>query len=204
MSAQIGSEQVWIVVDELPALGYQPQIEKLVTRGRKRGLAVVIGFQNVAQTRAIYGRDGAITLTSSPTTKLIMRSDEPETARWASDLIGSHETERIQMTQLAGLSTYREGVNLSPHRSVEQLVLPAEIQQLRPFNAYLCIAGEHRTTVRIPELHLTRRQPDFIPRARTLVRRLQPLKLDPADQSDATLTGRLLGRSARPAKEAKA
>ncbi len=204
MSAQIGSEQVWIVADELPALGYQPQIEKLVTRGRKRGLAVVIGFQNVAQTRAIYGRDGAITLTSSPTTKLIMRSDEPETARWGSDLIGSHETERLQMTQLAGLSTYREGVNLSPHRSVEHLVLPAEIQQLRPFNGYLCIAGEHRTTIRIPELHMTRRQPDFVPRARTPVRRLQPLKVDPDDQSDATLTGRLLGRSARPAKEGKA
>src|SRR5579863_18967 len=198
MSAQIGSEQVWIVADELPAFGYQPQIEKLVTRGRKRGLAVVIGFQNVAQTRAIYGRDGAITLTSSPTTKLIMRSDEPEMARWGSDLIGSHETERLQMTQLAGLSTYREGVNLSPHRSVEHLVLPAEIQQLRPFHGYLCIAGEHRTTVRIPELHLTRRQPDFIPRRRSPAPPVKPPRVDPDDQSDATLTARLLGRSARP------
>jgi len=33
MSAEIGSGQVWIMADELPALGYQPQIEKLVTRG---------------------------------------------------------------------------------------------------------------------------------------------------------------------------
>ena len=170
MSAQIGSEQVWIVADELPALWVSAPDRKAGDARSKRGLAVVIGFQNVAQTRAIYGRDGAITLTSSPTTKLILRSDEPETARGESDLIGSHETERLQMTQLAGLSTYREGVNLSPHRSIEHLVLPAEIQQLRPFHGYLCIAGEHRTTVYIPELHLTRRQPDFVPRRRSPVR----------------------------------
>ena len=44
------------------------------------GLSVVIGFQNVSQLRAIYGRDQAVTLTSSPTTKAILRVDETETA----------------------------------------------------------------------------------------------------------------------------
>ena len=122
MSAEIGSDQVWIMADELPAMEYQPQIEKLITRGRKRGLAVVMGFQNVSQLRSIYGRDGAITLTSSPTTKVILRCDEAETAKWASELLGSREVERMTMTQLAGLSTYREGVNLQPHRSTEHIV----------------------------------------------------------------------------------
>jgi hypothetical protein len=69
------------------------------------------------------------------------------------------------MTQLAGLSTYREGINLQPHRSVELLVLPDEIKLLQPFTGYLCIAGHHRTTIRIPESHLTVRHPAFIPRA---------------------------------------
>ena len=54
MSAEIGSGQVWIMADELPAMEYQPQIEQLVTRGRKRGLAVVMGFQNVSQLRSIW------------------------------------------------------------------------------------------------------------------------------------------------------
>ena len=82
MSAEIGSGQVWIMAGKLPAMKYQPQIEELVTRGRKRGLAVVMGFQNVSQLRSIYGRDGAITLTSAPTTKIILRCDEAETAKW--------------------------------------------------------------------------------------------------------------------------
>jgi type IV secretory pathway TraG/TraD family ATPase VirD4 len=153
------------MADELAALGHQPQIQKLMTRGRKRGIAAVLGFQNVSQLREIYGRDGAITLTSSPTTKVVLRTDEPDTAQWCSDLIGKREVERLQMTQLTGLSTYREGVNLSPHRTVEPLVLPGEIQKLPPFSGYLCIAGKDRTTLAIPRLHLTRRQPLFVPRS---------------------------------------
>jgi hypothetical protein len=168
MSAEIGSGRIWIMADELPALGYQPQIEKLVTRGRKRGLAVVMGFQNVSQLRSIYGRDGAVTLTSSPTTKVILRCDEAETAKWASELLGSREIERLQMTQLAGLSTYREGINLHPQRSIEHLVLPAQIQKLEPFTGYLCVAGHDRTTIRIPERHLEKHHLAFVPRTKVV------------------------------------
>jgi hypothetical protein len=95
---------------------------------------------------------------------VVLRADEPETARWCSELIGHHEVERLQMTQMAGLSTYREGVNLSPHRSVEPLVLPAQIQRLKPFHGYLCIAGEDRTTIEVPPMRLARHHEPFIPR----------------------------------------
>ena len=64
MTADIGSDQTWVMADELASLGHQPQIEKLLTRGRKRGLAVVLGLQNVSQLQAIYGREGCITLTT--------------------------------------------------------------------------------------------------------------------------------------------
>jgi hypothetical protein len=164
MSAEIGSSPIFIVADEFPVLGYQPQLEQLVVRGRKRGLCVVLAFQNVSQIRSIYGRDGAITLTSSPNTKVLMRCDEAETAKWASELLGSHEIVRLNMTSMAGLSTYREGVNLSPHRSTEHIVTAAEIQLLRPLQAYLCVAGFDRTTIQISERHLERKQPAFLPR----------------------------------------
>ncbi len=166
MSAEIGSDQVWIMADEFPALEYQPQVEKVVTRGRKRGISVVMGFQNVSQLRSIYGRDGAITLTSSPSSKIIMRSDEAETARWASELLGSHEIVRLDMTALTGLSTYREGINLQPHRSTEHIVSPAEIQLLKPLEGYLCVAGNDRTIIRIPPRHLMKRHPAFLPRTK--------------------------------------
>ena len=164
MTSEIGSEQVWIFVDELPAMGYQTQIERLLTRGRKRGISTVIGFQNVAQLRAIYGKDTTVTMTSAPTTKVILRCDEAETAKWASDLLGSREIERTEMTMLAGLSNMREGVNLSARRTSEHIVTPAEVQLLQPFHGYLCVAGNDRTTITIPERHLNKLYPAFIPR----------------------------------------
>ena len=167
MAADIGSEQVWIFADELPAMGYQNQIEQLLTRGRKRGLSVVIGFQNVSQLRAIYGRDRTVTMSSAPTTKIILRCDEAETATWASDLLGKREIERTEMTMLAGLSNMREGVNLQSRRSTEHIVTAAEIQLLKPFHGYLCVAGNDRTTITIPERHLERHHPTFIPRTRS-------------------------------------
>jgi len=166
MASEIGSEQVWIFADELPAMGYQNQIEQLLTRGRKRGLSVVIGFQNVSQLRSIYGRDRTVTMSSAPTSKIILRCDEAETAKWASDLLGSREIERTEMTMLAGLSNMREGVNLQARRSTEHIVTPAEIQLLKPLFGYLCVAGNDRTTIRIPERHLEKHHPAFIPRPR--------------------------------------
>jgi len=96
------------------------------------------------------------------------------------------------MTQLAGLSTYREGVNLQPHRSVDPLVLPDQIKLLRPFTGYLCLAGHHRTTVRIPELHLTRRRQAFIPRRAS--KALPPPAAEPTDAEIAAQITRRGGR----------
>ena len=93
MDADIGSDRVWIIVDELAALGYQGRIAQLLARGRKRGLAVVVGFQNVSQIRAIYDHEMATTMISMPTTKLILRIDDPETAEWASRLIGGQQAD---------------------------------------------------------------------------------------------------------------
>jgi len=195
MTAEIDTDQTWVMADELASLGHQPQIEKLLTRGRKRGLAVVLGLQNVSQLQAIYGREGCITLTSSPSTKVILRVDETETAKWASQLIGSHEIERLSMTQLAGLSTYREGINLQPHRSVEVLVLPDEVKLLQPFTGYLCIAGHHRTTIRIPESHLTVRHQAFIPRA------FKPPLPTTTEPDDDEIAAQMTARAIPPARE---
>src|SRR5229473_2937309 len=87
---------------------------------------MVMGFQNVSQLRSIYGRDRTTTLTSAPTTKVILRCDEAETAEWASEQLGRHEVVRVEMTALAGLSYYREGINLQPHRRVEAIRMGGE------------------------------------------------------------------------------
>jgi type IV secretory pathway TraG/TraD family ATPase VirD4 len=158
------AQHVWLFMDECPAMGYQPQLLELATRGRKRNLSLVMCAQSVSQLRQIYSHDGAVTLISAPSTKVVLRVDESEMAEWASQQLGVREVERLQMTQLAGLSQLREGVNLQPQRTIERLILADEIKLLPPLHGYLCIAGHDRTSITIPERHLEARQPALIAR----------------------------------------
>jgi Type IV secretion-system coupling protein DNA-binding domain len=165
-TANANMHRTWLICDELASLGYQPNIETVLTRGRKRELPTLLAFQNISQLKRHYGEENSTTLISSAVSKLFMRMDEPRTGKWISDMIGHHEIERLTMTQLAGRSTFREGINLQPHRSVEPLVLPDEVALLRKFEGYLCIAGHNRTKVKIPRRFPTATQPGFIQRTK--------------------------------------
>jgi type IV secretory pathway TraG/TraD family ATPase VirD4 len=125
--------RVWIVVDELPVLGRQAKLETLVTRGRKRGLAAVLGFQSIAQLRRIYGHEQAAVLASMPSTKLLLRVDEPETATFIARQIGERETLREEI----GVSTAEHGnrYNLHPVRRTEPVVMASEVQRLARLEA---------------------------------------------------------------------
>jgi len=155
--------RVWIVVDELPVLGRQAKLETLVTRGRKRGLAAVLGFQSIAQLRRIYGHEQAAVLASMPSTKLLLRVDEPETAAFIAREIGERETLREEI----GISTAEHGnrYNLHPARRTEPVVMASEVQRLPKLEGYLCIAGLDRARVKVRLCVPRRRQVEFIPRA---------------------------------------
>jgi Type IV secretion-system coupling protein DNA-binding domain len=158
------SQQVWIVADELPVLGRQAKLEDLVVRGRKRGLAVVLGFQAITQLRAIYGNNQAATLVASPATKLILGTGEPETAQWCSSLIGEREVNREQLSASTGRDDGRASFSLHQHRATEPAVMASEIQLLKPLSGYLCISGHHRAFVRFPYIAPVMRQESFVPR----------------------------------------
>jgi type IV secretory pathway TraG/TraD family ATPase VirD4 len=164
MDRPFNSPHVWIVAEECPTMGYQPNLATLATRGRKHNATLIMCAQSVSQLREIYGHDGAVTLISAPSTKVILRVDETEMAEWASQQLGSREVERLQMTQLAGLSQFREGVNLQPQRTIERIVLADEIKRLPRLQGYICIAGHDRTRIAIPEHHLQAREPALIAR----------------------------------------
>ncbi len=191
-----GNDPIFLFCDELAAMGYQPNVASVLARGRKREIACTIGFQSVSQLRSIYGHDGATTLTSCPTTQIFLRTPEPETAKWASDFIGSHEVDRIAISQLTGLSNYREGLTLNPHRAVEPLVIPGELQALEPFEGYIC-CGAARSTISIPRMHLERRNADFIPRLNAPA---NPTTPQPEGPSDEEILAQL---NARPAVSAQ-
>jgi type IV secretory pathway TraG/TraD family ATPase VirD4 len=145
-------------------LGRQAKLEDLVVRGRKRGLAVVVGFQAITQLRAIYGSNQAATLVASPATKLILRTGEPETAQWYSSLIGEREVNREQLSASRGIGEAKGSFSLHQHRTTEPAVMASEIRLLKPLSGYLCITGHHRALVSIPYIAPIVRQQSFVPR----------------------------------------
>jgi hypothetical protein len=155
--------RVWIIVDELPVLGRQAKLETLVTRGRKHGLASLLGFQSIAQLRRIYGHEQAAVLASMPSTKLLLRVDEPETAAFVARQIGDREALRDEI----GISTAEHGnrFNTHPSRRTEPVVMASEIQRLPRLEGYLCIAGLDRSHVKVTPCVPRRRQVEFIARA---------------------------------------
>jgi type IV secretory pathway TraG/TraD family ATPase VirD4 len=124
-------EPVWIIAEELPVLRRQQKIESLLARGRKRGLCVVIGFQAMPQLRAIYGHDEAATLLSCPTTKAILRTDEPETAEWCSRQIGGREVVHEQIGTSTGPRELRDGFTMQPRRGIEPASRSARFRSSR-------------------------------------------------------------------------
>jgi type IV secretory pathway TraG/TraD family ATPase VirD4 len=159
-----GSPQVWIIIEEAPAMGYMPQLKEIAARGRKRDLSLVLIVQSVSQLREIYGHDGALSLISQPSTKIILRVDETEMAEWASHQLGEREVQRLQMAQLAGVNAFREGMNLQPQQVIERVVMADEIKLLKPLSGYIAIAGHDRCRISIDELRMVERQPAFLPR----------------------------------------
>jgi hypothetical protein len=163
--ARAQHERVWIIIDELATVRRLQHLEDMLTRGRKRGVAVVLGFQAIPQLRKLYGRESTATLLAAPAVKLFLRVGEPDTARWCSDAIGGREVIRPFESETAGPEDLRDAISVSYQRKEEALVLTSELQLLPNLQGYLTIAGYDVARVTFPALPEVTHVPGFLPRA---------------------------------------
>jgi hypothetical protein len=87
--------QLRMILDELPTLGELSNLKSAITEGRKSGLDLVMGFQGRGLVEEIYGKE-AEGLFSAPYFKFLLRTGEPKSGDWASEMIGEEELERIR------------------------------------------------------------------------------------------------------------
>ncbi|NYF54118.1 type IV secretion system DNA-binding domain-containing protein [Tunturiibacter gelidoferens] len=128
-----GQRRAWFVLDELATLQRLPLFHAALTKGRKSNNPIIFGFQGKAQLEETYGKITEVML-SMPTTKVIMKTSEPEAARWASDLIGEVEIERVRETKADGK---RAGKSFTLDRQIEPLVMKSEIEGLEDLHAFM-------------------------------------------------------------------
>ncbi len=154
-----GQKKVWLVIDELASLQRLPQFHTALTKGRKSDNPIVFGFQGKAQLETIYGHLAEVML-SQPTTKFILRTAEPNAAKWAAEMIGEIEIERVRETVADGK---RQGKSFTLDRQIEPLVMKSEVEGLPDLHAFVKI-NNYVSRFSFPAMSLPKIAEALVPR----------------------------------------
>jgi hypothetical protein len=119
-----------MIVDEAHALGRMPALYAALTEGRKFGLKLVLGTQNKNQFQEHYGHS-ADTMLAASVLKIVFRCNEPNSARWVSELVGEDEREKPRTGVTASVSDQgRDSINYSSNIERRPVVCREEIMAL--------------------------------------------------------------------------
>ena len=157
--AKEGQKRAWFVIDEVATLQRLPQFHTALTKGRKSNNPIIYGYQGKAQLEVIYGHLAEVML-SQPATKIVMKTAEPKAAKWASELIGDIEIERVRETVADGK---RAGKSFHMDRQIEPLVMASEIAGLNDLHAFLKL-GNNVTRFSFPHMGRALVAPAFVER----------------------------------------
>lgn len=152
--------RLWLIVDELDALGAIDGLKDALARLRKFGGRCVLGFQSISQVSSTYGAGEAQTVVENCANTLILRCSASEhggTSQFASRLIGEREVARRSTSRgrdgsgFAGGRGWRRSMNISEQRVTEAAVLASELEQLPDLTGYLKTASSSAwLRVRLP------------------------------------------------------
>ena len=166
----------YFIMDELDSLGNIPTLINGLTRGRKYGLSIFSVVQSVAQLEHTYNEKISQTLRSCYASKLALAQGSAFDAEYWSREIG--EAERVRAERSESENTGKSGKwseessnsagtseSINYRRSVEKVVLPSELQRLKPMTGYLMLAGSPDIRyVEFPYRELTKINPPYIPK----------------------------------------
>ena len=137
--------RLWLIVDELDALGAIDGLKDALARLRKFDGRCVLGFQSIAQVSSTYGAGEAQTIIENCGNTMILRCSASEhggTSQFASRLIGEREIVRRSTSRGREGSGFlsrgsRRSMNVSEQRVTEPAVLASELEQLPDLAGYL-------------------------------------------------------------------
>lgn len=122
------TRRIWFFLDEFPQLGKMESFAPLLEVGRSKGVRVVIGLQDMAQVRKLYGRDDAQSWASMVGTQIFARINPGETADWVADLVGKRIVERPNLSSSGRHGGDGQTVSRSYSRETLPVILPSQLQ----------------------------------------------------------------------------
>ncbi|WP_375208270.1 helicase HerA-like domain-containing protein [Hyphococcus sp.] len=119
------TRRVWLFLDEFPQLPRMNDFSTFLDMGRSKGVIVVLGAQDIAQIRAVYGRERADSWIGMIGTQVITRLNFGRGAEEASLMIGDQDVEyKVRST---GTSGGHSTVTESIHRETRRVVTAADL-----------------------------------------------------------------------------
>jgi type IV secretory pathway TraG/TraD family ATPase VirD4 len=145
------SEETFIFLDEFRELGKLNNIADLMITGRSKGAAVVLGFQDVYGVDSVYGREQSREIIGCAQNLgiLHLNSTQPDTQKWASEVLGDHEVKRIELgnskTTGGTRMTGQVSESFSYRHKTEKVWLPSQFAtDLPPASRELGLTGLFR------------------------------------------------------------
>lgn len=139
--------RIWFVLDELASNGKIEILSQAISRGRKYGLSLLLGVQNVSQLYSLYGRDEATSILGSTGNTVILRTPDPETSEYLSRMIGQSEEQSEQVSVNSGNNNSTTTQKVT---KTQPAILPSQISALDDLNGYIKFAGVGWAEVKIP------------------------------------------------------
>lgn len=133
--------ETWVMLDEFYSLG---QIDSLATgpvRLRKYNGAMVLGLQQFSQLQEIYGHETATTIIGQCAHKLILRCQDPDTAKFMSDQLGRAQMRRVDESISFGANSQRDGVNINAREELEPVALPEDLMNQPQMQGFIKVAS---------------------------------------------------------------
>ncbi|WP_316174397.1 type IV secretion system DNA-binding domain-containing protein [Bradyrhizobium sp. SZCCHNRI1073] len=158
--------RVWLFLDEFPQLPPIKQFATFLELGRSKGIAVVIGAQDTAQIRAVYGADQAKSWFGMTGTKIITRINASEAAEDISRLIGEQEVERPTRseTRAGGKVSITESTQCEVRRVVTASELASRLGPAEDGVRVLFVGlGEDVYEIELPYIHLLTLRDPIVP-----------------------------------------
>lgn len=176
--SESSDRRTWFFLDEARKIGKLPGLDDLMTNGRSKGACVVLGFQDIAGMREVYGPQVAEEILGMCGTFGVLKISGATTPQWASLIMGEREepitTHGFSLTD-TGKVTENEGQNWG----IRPLLLPSQFRSLpRPekgkhlcgyFRSAFIQNPEHRDMVykaQVPPAEIARRLPVPTPEQR--------------------------------------
>lgn len=134
---QNNQQKTWIILDELPTIQKIPSLAKGLAVSRSYGGCFVLGMQNIAQMKEIYGHNMTQDISSECNTRCMFKTNDPDTAKWMSANIGETEIKEFKEGLSYGASTMKDGVNVNSYNTLKSLLIASEFQHLKRLHLFL-------------------------------------------------------------------